>query len=620
MTLKGIARHARDWGPALLSSAYVIWAAGVMWRYRDLFPNYDGVTVEIFIRYLWDKSNPLALFSWYANEHRPVFPLVVFIIDHYLAGSSGIITLTVLGICNILIVAFLVWTRRGAGLNARTVAVLALGAVLMFWPGHYENLVWPIQLHMYYALAAGAGALVLVIRAMGGQENAPNVGWPKTALIGLLLFQSCFSFAYGFILTAVVFVISFVRFGWSRLPLVAGTVLAGSVAIYVILFKGLSMFGGTVAKAASLGDMARFIVVYIGAPFGTAFSGVFGVVTGEALSPDARVGVAMVFGVAAVAVAARILVAAIRAWIAGRLAAIAPERWFLIGMTGFAFGSAAITAAARLEYPPPFPVDTLRYYIVTVYFWLAVFADAAMTKTLRLHWIAAAFTAIAAVFVVSGFWFLESLRYHATVNRQAGTAGMSEMSDLVPNFLHPDLLPDLYRRYADTRSLLYAKPWARLKGRAIADAGLARSPATCPGAIEVVSPVEGVADGYVLSGYAAAGDATWLIVVDGRGLVVGYGSVAAWRPNAAGARPWSAYARDAVLPLAVELVMDKATICKIGSADTAAGPQVKRPLLGWRTDFESARTAPGPGPGLVCPDRTERLRWVTGALLCMPRP
>jgi hypothetical protein len=589
-----------------------------MWRYRDLFPNYDGVTVEIFIRYLWDKANPLSLFAWYANEHRPVFPLIVFIIDHYLAGSSGAITLAALGLCNLLVVGFLVWTRRGAGLDARTTAVLALGGVLMFWPGHYENLVWPIQLHMYYALAAGAGALVLIIRAMGDQEKTPTIGWPKTALIGLLLFQSCFSFAYGFILTGMALAICFVRFGWGRLTLVVGAVLASSVAIYVFLFKGLSMFGGSVEKATSLGAMARFIVVYIGAPLGGAIHGAVAVATGEVPPPEFRVSVAMVFGMAAVVIAVCILTAALRAWLAGRLAAIAPERWFLIGMTGFAFGSAVITAAARLEYPSPFPVDTLRYYIVTVYFWLAVFADAALTKNMKMRWIAPGFAAIAAVFVISGFWFFEGIRQHATYNRQAGTAAMSEMSDMVPNFLHPDLLPDLYRRYAETRSLLYAEPWARLKGQPIASADLGRSSLSCPGAVETVSPVEGVADGYLVSGYAAAGDAKWIMVVDGRGVVVGYGSFSAWPPNAAGARAWIGYARDAVLPFTVEAVMDDGAICKIGTADVAAGPEVKRPLLRWRTDFESAKTAPGPGPGLVCPTGTERLRWVTGALLCMP--
>ena len=195
---------------------------------------------------------------------------------------------------------------------------------------------------------------------------------------------------------------------------------------------------------------------------------------------------------------------------------------------------------------------------------------------------------------------------------------MSEMSDLVPNFLHPDLLPDLYRRYAETRSLLYAKPWARLKGQPIATAGLAHSSGSCPGAIAAVSPVEGVPAGYMLSGQVAAGDAKWLMVVDGRGNVAGYGSVAASRPDADGGRPWTAYARDAVLPLTVELVVNDGTLCTVGSAEAAAGPEVKRALLGWHTDFESAKAASGPGPGLICPGSTERLRWVTGSLLCMP--
>lgn len=594
-----------------------------MWRHRDVFPVYDTLTAEVFLRSLWDGT-PWGLFQWYANEHRPAFPMIVFVIDHLLGGTTGPLSTIAMFISALTLAGLFLLaapsTHLGASrLDARHALFGAIAAVMMIWPGHWENLVWPSQLQIYAALVAGIGALVLVVRAPSGE----TVPWKRAAAVGALLFASCFSFAFGFVLAAGVTAVAVLRFGLSRLAAACAVALASALGLYVILFWGLNQFGTSAANLAAPGRILIFILRYVGAPMAVATVKTVEM-TGLTFPAAARLTAAVLFGLVALAAAVCVFVSVGRAWRKGQIAALSPYHWIVVAMSIFAFGSGLVTALARLTYPDSFPVDTQRYYVATACFWMALLAYAAFELRRWRILAAASLAMVAVVFVVSGFTFLDAVRAHAAADRKAGVAAMSRLSDAWPMFWLPDLVPGLYGQFESERSLLYDRAWARAFGRPVDETGLRRDDALCAGAVATAAPfagVDGVDRSYQLEGtLARPAPVDWFIVSDARGRVVGFGSAQRLADEGGTPQrdtPWVAFARDATLPLAVDAVVTGETACRVGVIETADGAPVPSQRPPYRTDFEGAAAAPPPDEALQCPEKTERVRWVDGRLLCM---
>lgn len=596
----------------LLAGAYAAWSMLFMWRHRDVFPIYDTLTAEVFLRYLWEGWNPAGLFEWYANEHRPAFPMIVFAVDHFLFGATGPLSLLAMYASALTLALLSVSAVPRARFGAGHAAVGAVAAVMMFWPGHWENLVWPSQLQIYAALLAGVAALIILVRTPADQPP----GWARSVGIGALLFVSCFSFAFGFVLAAAVLMVTVLRFGFGRAAMAGGAALIGAVGIYAVLFWGRDQFGTSAGNLAAPGKIVLFVLRYVGAPIGAAFVAAFDI-AGFTFPDRSRLTASTVFGVAAVAVFACIAISIARAWRAGAHAEVSPYRWVALALGLFVFGSGLITAAARLNYPETFPIDTLRYYVGTSCFWIAILAwltfDARVPRAIS----GAVLAATAITFLVSSPAFLDDVRAHAAADRKAGVAAMSRMSEVWPMFWLPDLVPDLYARFEREGALFYERPWAKVFGKAVGASGLKRDDAACAGAVDATSKVAGIDSSFQLSGtFPKAAAPNWLVISDARGFVVGYG--AAQRIAGEGQVPWVAFARDTVLPLSVDAVVTDDTLCRIGTAGAAEGPQTPSLRQPYRTDFAGAAVAVPPDPQLQCPANTERVRWVDGRLLCMP--
>lgn len=594
--------------------AYTCWLAAVAWHYRYVFPFGDAITIEIFIRYLWNPANPLSLFTWYGNEHRPVFPLLVFIADHYLNGAGGEIPLVLSLLCNAALVGFTLAVDRTQRFESKTVVIAVATSAIVFWPGHHENLIWPSQFYVYWALFTGIGAIVILLRTRPYAASS----WRAFA-VAVLLFQSCFSFAYGFVLTGIVLAVAMLRPGLKRMVIAAGAVLALSLFIYYLLFAGHSQFGTSARSALRIVDMATFVLRYVGAPITMAFSQAAGPIC-EACTTDAfRLHLSLALGALAAAGSFAALMPLILDRVRGGRKDLSPTHWFFLSMSAFAFASALITAAARLDYGPMFPVVVSRYFLISALFWVGAISYLIVDFPRARGW-AMGFAGVCTVlFIASVAPNIRTMSVNAAMVRVGGVAGMSHLPALNSGFWLPDLLPDLHAKYQETRSLLFSHPWARLFDRPLAEAGLRRDDGRCRGEVSEVSSIGGVDEGYQLKGALTTTDgAEWLIVSDASGRVVGYGAAEIDQAREDQARGWTGFARGGALPLSVDALIDGDVLCRTGMATAAAAPPLTYPVSPVRTDFEAASRAVGPGAGLICPEATERVRWITGELLCMP--
>lgn len=145
------------------------------------------------------------------NEHRPLFPMLVWALDATLFRFDGLLSIIVLlatlaacGLC-FLLAGWMVKIPR----DPVPWAAFGLAILILFWPGHHENLLWPKQVHMTMSLAASLAGLLLLIRfdrIQSTQIDTPAVGrLPIWAAV--LFFVASFSFAYGLVawLTAIIF-------------------------------------------------------------------------------------------------------------------------------------------------------------------------------------------------------------------------------------------------------------------------------------------------------------------------------------------------------------------------------------------------------------------------------
>jgi hypothetical protein len=596
-----------------LAAAYAVWSIQFMWRHRDYFPIHDAVTAEIFLRYLWDGWNPLGFFEWYANEHRPAFPMAILALDHALAGTIGPFSTAAMFLSASALAVLLAAPDPAGRFDARRLLFAGAALTVLFWPAHWENFLWSSQIQIFLAFLTGVAALFLIVRAPAHQP--PDT--VRSAAIALLLFISCFSFAIGFVFAGAVLLVGFLRFGLSRLLAAIALTLTAGIVIYAVVFWGRDQFGYTAGNLVEPRRIVLFVLRFVGGPITVALERTLSFAD-IPMSSAVRLRLAAAVGFGAALYAVTLIVAAVRARLSGRQADISATHWMALGLSAFAFGNSFITALGRSFSPANYPVDLQRYYIGTLCFWLALLAHVTLGRPRSFRGTALATVAVALLFVASGFTYLDAIRAHAAADRKAGVAAMSRLSEAWPMFWLPDLLPDLYARYEKDQVLVFAEPWARTFGRALPETDLRRDDSACAGIVTVVAPLAGAEGGYQLTGsFSRPASADWLLISDASGTVRGFG--AAQRVSTGeGGVPWVAFAQSAVLPLSVDVVLARDAVCRIGVSERAEGPAVPTQRQPYRTDFDAAATADPPDEALNCPVHTERVRWVDGRLLCMP--
>ncbi len=160
------------------------------------FPFWDGVSVAHFLDQprVGLMSHISAAITFGDNEHRPIFPMIFWILDRSLFDGPGPFTLTVMFVLCLAICLMLASLFQRQTSSIGYAAVLAAVAAMIYSPGHFENLIWWKQLHVYMACGAALASLYLAAKVDTSKEA--TLDRRAAASVALALVAS-FSFGYG---------------------------------------------------------------------------------------------------------------------------------------------------------------------------------------------------------------------------------------------------------------------------------------------------------------------------------------------------------------------------------------------------------------------------------------
>lgn len=179
----------------------------VFWlRNLDIAPDQDMVATLYFLLGGQTNGVPPNLFSsdlflFLDNEHRPFLPVFIWALDLKLFGSRGYLPqILILVFCLASAILVTGWSQLSRRRSLAAITLTVCACVLILSPMHYENLVWPKQVHVL-------GSIVLSILAFAVGLSIPALsGWHqirRAILTSALAFAATFSFAYGLVVWPV---------------------------------------------------------------------------------------------------------------------------------------------------------------------------------------------------------------------------------------------------------------------------------------------------------------------------------------------------------------------------------------------------------------------------------
>lgn len=210
-----------------------------MFANKDIAPDWDLVGVIYFLLGGVDGTPPdwfsSDVFDYFANEHRPFLPMIIWGFDFEYFDSYGLLPQILMQLFAIITAVLATgWSRLPSHPSSMPALAIAIGAfALMLSPMHYENLVWPMQIPLYTSVLFSVLALSLAV-------SIPRRSWRQQVTQALacsfLAVCATFSFGYGLIVWPVLLIHGLLsRWPWRGylIIIVSGAV---TVAIYYAQF------------------------------------------------------------------------------------------------------------------------------------------------------------------------------------------------------------------------------------------------------------------------------------------------------------------------------------------------------------------------------------------------
>ena len=515
------------------SAAYLVMVIARYLHERDVAPSGDMLAVELFLNKLHRMPTLYEAFNFQDSEHRPVFPLYVFAVDHFYFASHALLPvllsiLSIAGACAVCLWRFL----PAIGESAHKLAYLLIFPLVMFWPAHFPNLVWTKQLHAclsvfctctMFALAAGIDSQA------GGRPPRREV--LSIVAIVILIFVGAFSFGWGLLASFVI--AGYVL--WRRWPINRAAPVLAAVALTAALYASVSNslhpgasledLGGAILPAASY--ILRFIgsaVAWLADPGYTKSQAA--TIVGEALAAGGLV-------VAAVLLIRRIRETAEQ----GSKTSAAFRLADLLLM--FTLVCAVATMKTRLF---PFPEDAMssRYLFIPALFWLALLFRLAAWPApgRRLRWLAPGLMAALGMGLVLGTdTYFTMMADRSFDHRLRAVAAVMKENVPPPTFAPPPgVVSQIYADYAMNGTSVYADAWPHWLGMKADNLAPADSPA-CQGSIGDSSAVNGSSDSRIdgrLTRQDGSSARAWLAFANREATVIGLGTSGAGRKGEAG--------------------------------------------------------------------------------------
>lgn len=468
------------------------------WRVVEDFPQFKA----LHLQFLWRQH----------NEHRIIFPELVFLLDMLLWHGRQFLPLIVSFLCYLSTWAAIAWAilsdcRLSRGVRAT--AILIPG-IIIGWQGSVSLLAWPFLLQ--WTLTEAAAIFSLLWLSLAGTKKAATNSYLTLAIAAAVVVN--YSSGNGLLLWPVLIAAGFV------LPLRKQQRIA--LVLCSMLSAGLYFVGYQFSNSLNIANFFRhpvyfleFIGAYLGMPFGVADIGNV---------PHFDV----YLGLASLAAATFLFVCAVRAGLLKTRPAI-----ILFGFYCFVLLTAIITAAGRMNPADPTfeAAKPPRYITVPLVNW-AVLVALCLWLVARRKWRAvypamvfSLIVLIAAGLFRLNWWVKDSTSefadaQEAILSLEDNLAVTRLMLKIYPaqGFLH-QMLPVLQHNHLS----IYYKPRSRWLGEPAARFGKILTTVT-PGSITKVFPVP---SGMEVSGWAYDGGSTpqfrWLVLANETGHIVGFG-------------------------------------------------------------------------------------------------
>ena len=390
-------------------------------------------------------------FSWLVsqhNEHRLLFPRLVFVADRWLAAETGSFSLSVSVVLQAGLVGLLAFLGRRAGVRpgaAFLAAVAGLGG-LLFWAVQYENQTWPFQVQFYAVLLAATGCFAAVASSAG----------TAIALAAALGFVAAFSLASGVLVPILAVVLAF----WLRRPgrdlAVLGLAAAGTLTAYLWGYQTPRGHTDPVHAITQPVDLVAYVLAELGGPFGNAF---------RQLTGQLHVTMAITVGAAGCAAFA------VCAWAVHHrqprpraAAALVIAGGFVVGMTG-------LTAMGRLDFGITSAAAS-RYTTASLLFWACLLLLATALLPRARFWMAAVTAALLGWVALTQPRFVvlaDQLAANRTLALPALAARVGDEALIRPIYPDPAEPLSLWETELSTRTGVFARPWAQWVGTPLRD-------------------------------------------------------------------------------------------------------------------------------------------------------
>ncbi len=237
---------------------------------KDIVPFMDMIWVIYFLLKGVGETPPVWLspevFNFVDNEHRPVLPMIIWGLDFKFFDSYGLLPQLLILIFAILTAVFVTgWSKlRCCPPSMTSLAITICASALMLSPLHYENLVFPKQIHVYTSVLFSVLALSAAV-LIPKRSRSHQVG--QALLCSFLGFCATFSFGYGLVVWPVLLIHGVLsRWPWKGyLTILIGSI--GTIALYYTHYTILPTHSDPIASLSNPKALINYASLLIGGVF-----------------------------------------------------------------------------------------------------------------------------------------------------------------------------------------------------------------------------------------------------------------------------------------------------------------------------------------------------------------
>ena len=522
---------AEAWCPAAaLSCAAAIATVAVtlraVYRLHVPLPYWDEWSTIVDFRQFAEGRYGLSDLAAQHNEHRLLFPRLVFFADESLFALSGLLDVTVTLLLQGVNAALLIaWMTRLVARPAPRALLAGFVVLLLFTLRQEQNFTNGFQLQFVGVFTAAALAGAAYAAALDRMRHARPGSAPLFALAALGCAVATYTMANGVLAGPVLAAIAVLHRAPWRVP---AATLVFSAALAALFFHGYVAGGDSLPVAQAVAHPApylRYLAVYLGNPIGP------GIRAAQALG---TLGLLL-----AVAAACRV----------GAGQSRDPASTKLLALAGFVVASAAATAYGRIGLgleqasESRYATPAMLFWCAILLFWVPVVVGS-RRRRLAAAGLGAVMTLLAAAALAAEATAWPALADRSTALRQVADSLVSGLYDADAAGTYENTAPDdiaaLVPFLREHRLAAFADPDVAALGRPLSVLGSVAD--ACQGSVAArADPALGLR-GVRLDGTARDGAAgrvpVRIVVTDAAGTVVGFGSTALSRP----AGHWSAYA------------------------------------------------------------------------------